>query len=471
MQELKLENFLIANRYAIQKCLHRSNYAEIFLALDIQKNAYVIVKALNLFLQNDLSWESAQKVRENFRQELITLNRLSHPHIIDDLGYGEAKDASGLAFSYIVFEYMAGGTLLSLSSEKPLELGQIIFYVRQMKDALQYAHYHGVIHRDIKPTNLLLSQDYTVVKIADFGIAKTVLEDLTEISRVGTTIYSPPEHNPDSQDDSDEKLTPAADVYSLAKSIYTLKAGKQPLEFKRRPITALPSSFSTEPWAQNFLAILQKATANSVRQRYQTVQEFWNEFARLESYLQGKEVAPVPPGFRQQRKQANGFAASFKMASKNRIEVNIPPVKPSEPHRNEVVVEAPRLPAWIKKQGKLLPFLVIALVMAFVLTITVVSVYTIWKVRHKTVGVETQQMWVIAGKDKEGKDILNVSLRSEPKDCNNGAFLVQLPVNSTVAVIEKRCDWMKVKVVQWNGAKPADAPLEGWVHSKFVQTR
>jgi serine/threonine protein kinase len=471
MQELRLEHTLLANRYLIQERYHRSNYAEIFLALDQYSQGYVIVKALNLRLQDTLNLESAQKVRENFQRELITLKHLSHPHIIDDLDYGNARDANGLDFSYIVFEYMPGGTLLSLCNQRALELGEIIFYVRQMKEALRYAHDQGVIHRDIKPTNLLLSKDYSVVKIADFGIAKSVLEDLAEISRVGTTIYSPPEHNPDSQEGNDERLTPSADVYSLAKSIYTLKAGKQPREFKRRPITMLPDHLWAAPWAPDLLAILRKATANTVSERYQTVQEFWNEFSRLAQYLPEYQVAPVRREVRQPQQPKPGFTTVPDLVSRDRIEVTIPPVTPAEPDRPDLVVEPPRPPAPVKNREKMWPVLVIALVMAFALMITVVSVYTIWRVRHKTVAGETQQTWVIAGKDKEGKDIINVSLRGEPRDCSNGPFLAQLPVNSSVVVMEKRCEWMKVKIIQWNGAKPAEAPLEGWVHSKFVQTR
>ena len=108
----------------------------------------------------------------------------------------------------------------------PLSIEKALFYLEQVCSGLAHAHQCGVIHRDIKPQNLLLTADKKIVKIADFGVARF---DAIEgaITRVGTNIYSAPEHNPlveTAQLDTGglrlpHNLTPAADIYSLAKTI------------------------------------------------------------------------------------------------------------------------------------------------------------------------------------------------------------------------------------------------------------
>src|SRR5262249_50842698 len=135
--------------------------------------------------------------------------------------------------------------------------------------------------------NLLLTADKKIVKIADFGVAR--LEGAEGvITRVGTNIYSAPEHNPlvqtgqlDPEDlqSSRDHLMPAADIYSLAKTAYTLLAGESPRRFAQHPITSLPEALESYYWSRPLLRVLQKATQARVRDRYQTVQEFWEEFA------------------------------------------------------------------------------------------------------------------------------------------------------------------------------------------------
>ena len=104
-------------------------------------------------------------------------------------------------------------------------------YVEQVCAGLRHAHSNGVIHRDIKPQNLLLTEDRETAKIADFGVARLSQAD-TPITRVGTNAYAPPEHSPFSAatngDLKTTKLTPASDIYSLAKSIYTLLTSESP---------------------------------------------------------------------------------------------------------------------------------------------------------------------------------------------------------------------------------------------------
>jgi serine/threonine protein kinase len=175
-----------------------------------------------------------------------------------------------------VLEYMPGGDLWSLCRKRPVGFDDALFYFQQVAEALAYAHSQRVIHRDIKPNNLLLSADRRVLKIADFGVAKMTHDESSEITRVGTNVFAPPEHHPDVRpDDLNERLTPSADVYSLAKTIYTAMTGRAPRQFSRQPISELPEELAGEGWSGALLAVLAKATASRVADRYQSVEQFW----------------------------------------------------------------------------------------------------------------------------------------------------------------------------------------------------
>jgi serine/threonine protein kinase len=210
-----------------------------------------------------------------------------HPNIISRLGHGTAIDLAGTAFHYIVLEYLSGGDMAALSRKGPLPLEKALFYLEQVCSGLAHAHEHGVIHRDIKPQNLLLTADRQIVKIADFGVARL---EATEgaITRVGTNIYAAPEHNPlvltGSLDlgaiaGGREHLTPAADIYSLAKTTYALLAGESPRRFAQHAIGEMPAGVRDHYWSAPMLRVLQKATQIRPDSRYQTVQEFWNELS------------------------------------------------------------------------------------------------------------------------------------------------------------------------------------------------
>ncbi|HEX8088200.1 MAG TPA: serine/threonine protein kinase [Blastocatellia bacterium] len=289
-----MENSIVDDRFLVDRCLGRGSYAEIFLASDEQRDARtVIIKALNMTLQGTPDIELEQTLIENFQNEAIALDKVRHPNIIRRLGHGTAADLKGTPFHYLVLEYMPGGDLLDLCRKRPFGLDEALFYFRQVAEALAYAHSQGVIHRDIKPNNLLLSADKKTVKVADFGVAKMGGSDSDEITRVGTNVYAPPEHHPDSNaDDFHDKLTPSADIYSLAKTIYTAMTGRAPRQFSRQPITELPAALGGEAWSDELLAILRKATSARVANRYNSIQEFWQDFAGLRLEKAARQGVP-----------------------------------------------------------------------------------------------------------------------------------------------------------------------------------
>ncbi|HEX5876562.1 MAG TPA: serine/threonine protein kinase [Pyrinomonadaceae bacterium] len=291
MAELKLQQSRLDGRYDIIECLGRGSYAEIYVAHD---NAAppgapqrIVIKALNLYLQDAPDAELERTLVTNFQNEAIALDRVRHPNVINRLGHGTAIDLDGTTFHYIVLEYLPGGDMFALTKGRPLPIQRAIHYLEQVCSGLAHAHKCGVIHRDIKPQNLLLTADKEVVKIADFGVARLDGVD-GAITRVGTNIYSAPEHNPlvqTGQLDTSRlgmkhgQLTPAADIYSLAKTTYTLLAGESPRRFAQHAITDLPLQMRDAAWGRTMLRVLEKATQTRPEQRYQTVEEFWDDLA------------------------------------------------------------------------------------------------------------------------------------------------------------------------------------------------
>jgi len=291
MPELKLQQSRLDGRYDIIECLGRGSYAEIYVAHDNAAAAdapeTVVIKALNMFLQDAPDEALEHTLIQNFQNEAVALDRVRHPHIISRLGHGTAIDLGGTTFHYIVLEYLSGGDMAALSRSKPLSLEKALFYLEQVCSGLAHAHEGGVIHRDIKPQNLLLTTDRQIVKIADFGVARLAANE-GAITRVGTNIYAAPEHNPLVQTGSldleaiaagREHLTPAADIYSLAKTTYALLAGESPRRFAQHSIKEMPAIVASHFWSGPVLRVLEKATQIRPENRYQTVQEFWDDLA------------------------------------------------------------------------------------------------------------------------------------------------------------------------------------------------
>lgn len=306
MSELKLQQSRLDGRYDIIECLGRGSYAEIYVGNDNAapegSSRTIVIKALNLHLQGEPDNELEGTLVTNFQNEAVALDRVRHPNVINRLGHGTAIDLAGTTFHYIVLEYLPGGDMFALTRTRPLSIQRALFYLEQVCSGLAHAHKCGVIHRDIKPQNLLLTEDREIVKIADFGVARL---DATEgaITRVGTNIYSAPEHNPLIQTGQldttglkfpHDHLTPAADVYSLAKTTYALIAGESPRRFAQHSLSELPPLARDTYWSNAVLRVLQKATQNRPEDRYQTVEEFWDELSDA-SLPPTRPLQMVPP--------------------------------------------------------------------------------------------------------------------------------------------------------------------------------
>ena len=509
MRQLALENSIVDDRYEVIRCLGRGSYAEIFLAHDsTRRDESVIIKALNTSLQGTIDAELERTLVENFQNEAVALDKVRHPNIIRRLGHGTAADLNGVLFHYLVLEYMPGGDLLNFCRRRRLDLEDALFYFQQVAEALACAHSQQVIHRDIKPNNILLSADRRTVKIADFGVAKITTDDSDEITRVGTNVYAPPEHHPDSSTDTlNQKLTPSADVYSLAKTIYTAMTGRAPRQFSRLPITEIPEEMMERPWGAGLLAMLRKATANQVADRYESVHLFWEEFARLNHFLESASVADPEATLVRSRLKTD-VTVDQTTAQPSFQAYAAAQQSGSRPHSARIIVElpqrashaqshnAPTRETAVISNGNAAGVAVAPEVVAQQGNKTVVEASA--KKTHvgrthrnalERLGIKTEWLRVvfivllvaalmgIAASTyfhfaepvfSEGQigDAPNVNMRSEP----GGSVITVLPEGTRLRVYEERNGWSRVRVVEWPGAQPANASLEGWVNSRFVKS-
>jgi serine/threonine protein kinase len=538
--ELKLENSIVDDRYYVARLLGRGSYAEVFVAYDQSRNDEpVIIKALNVTLQGTPDAELEQTLIENFQNEAIALDKVRHPNIIRRLGHGTAADMEGTAFHYLVLEYMPGGDLLSLCRHHPLALDDALRYFQQVCEALAFAHSRGVIHRDLKPQNLLLSADKKVIKIADFGVAKMTHDTSDEITRVGTNVYAPPEHHPDAPDHLRERLTPAADLYSLAKTVYTVMTGLAPRRFSRQPITELPAALMTEEWSQGLLTLLNRATQDRPAERYQSVQEFWDAFARLKlgeadddvtgnladdeativrrrlSGTSTVERAAPQPHF--QTISTSAHDASRAQRVRTIVNIPLPQKRPPAPepvdngasHADaQATADAPRRSPYATVRDHAATAGVVAqaevkgadalrtrkmneravtqrsffatlqsvvrsdwLRRAFIVLLVAAVIGLASSVYHYLAerpvpGFDSGSS--IIGKEAVVGPAVDVNLRSEPNV--SSPSLATLGATSRVRVMDERGNWVRVRVLNWAGGAPANAPEGGWVNKKFINT-
>lgn len=169
----------LADRYAIEREIGVGGMATVYLAKDLKHNRKVAVKVLDPDLVETLG-------AERFLREIETAANLTHPHILPLHDSGEAD-----GFLFYVMPYVKGESLRAwLTKEKQLPVEDAIQITREIADALAYAHEEGVIHRDVKPANIMLEAGHAV--LADFGVAQAVAEAKDQrLTRTGTSLGTP----------------------------------------------------------------------------------------------------------------------------------------------------------------------------------------------------------------------------------------------------------------------------------------
>src|ERR671929_308732 len=208
---------LFADRYKLDRRLGIGGMSTVQLAFDTRLERNVAVKLLAEHLAQDPSFVS------RFRREALAAARLVHPNVVQVFDFG-SDDASGRQF--IVMEYVDGPSCAEILRERGhLPPAEAVDILAQACRGLAYAHRNGVVHRDVKPGNLLRSS-HGMVKLADFGIAKAAEQsDITKVGSVlGTAAYLSPEQA------RGEPAGPASDLYALGVVAYQLMAGRLPYE-------------------------------------------------------------------------------------------------------------------------------------------------------------------------------------------------------------------------------------------------
>jgi len=205
----------LARRYRLERELGLGGMASVYLAQDLKHVRRVAVKVLHPEL-------AAAIGLERFLREIQTIANLQHPHI---LGLIDSGDADGAA--YYVMPFVEGESLRDrLQREKQLPISEAIRIAREVAAALDYAHRHGVIHRDVKPENILLHEGQALV--ADFGIALAVSSgSATRMTEVGMTLGKPSYMSPE-QAMGVREITGRADVYALGTLTYEMLLGEPP---------------------------------------------------------------------------------------------------------------------------------------------------------------------------------------------------------------------------------------------------
>ena len=207
----------LPDRYADPRLIGRGGMGEIYLAEDTDLGRKVAVKVLDPRFADD------EGLRTRFKREALAAARLSgNPNIVTIFDVGEWRGRP-----FIVMEYLAGGTLADRARAEGIQRAQAVSWLEQAAAALDAAHEHGIVHRDVKPANLLLDERGEV-HVADFGIARVVDETGAGMTAAGTVLGTAGYLSPEQA--RGEPATAASDRYALGVVAYELLTGGRPFE-------------------------------------------------------------------------------------------------------------------------------------------------------------------------------------------------------------------------------------------------
>ena len=253
---------LCDGRYRLISLLGEGSTASVYRALDTHRNIERAIKILSP------AFALHKDARTRFEREAATMARLQHPNIVEVYDYG----ADGDRF-FLVMEVVDGGTLMEkLEREGPLSPRLATSLLQRTASALHYAHTQGVIHRDVKPHNVMLTRD-GVPKVTDFGLARAMYfqADITIPGAVmGTWSYMAPEQRYDSRN-----VDTRTDIYAVGASMYAVLTGKDAAVLMKResgdPLAGLPEAL---------VSVIRKATQFQPEDRYQTAEALARDLAQ-----------------------------------------------------------------------------------------------------------------------------------------------------------------------------------------------
>ena len=270
----------LADRYAVSRRVGVGGMADVYLATDTQLHRDVALKILHPQYADDEGFV------ERFRREAQAAAKLQHPNIVQIYDWGREGD-----FNFIVMEYVEGLSLKDyLSEEGPLEIQDASRIARDVLAALAYAHRSGLVHRDIKPGNILIGAD-NKVQVTDFGIARAeATSTMTQTGTIlGTAYYLSPEQA------QGHSLDGRSDIYSLGIVLYEMLTGRRPFEgespvsiaYKHVREVPRPPSVYRADLPRPLEAIVMNALAKKPEDRYSSAALMGRD---LEAFGQGKAV-------------------------------------------------------------------------------------------------------------------------------------------------------------------------------------
>ncbi|HLI07669.1 MAG TPA: FHA domain-containing serine/threonine-protein kinase [Ktedonobacteraceae bacterium] len=294
---------VIKGKYKLIDERGRGSFATVYIVRDTENNCIYAIKIMHLEFSND------GELLARFQREAHILLNLSDPHIVRIVDYGNDNN-----IYFIVMDYIDGQNLkYHLITHGPMEAGRALNYAHQIAEGLDTAYKQGVVHRDIKPQNILINAK-DVVKITDFGLARgreTVTLTQSNVF-MGTAYYISPE-----QAESGRSADTRSDLYSVATVLFEMLTGHPPFEGEtavdiviKHMNEKVPSLSRQRPELPvEFDYFMQKAMAKRPADRYQTPQEFIAALEQLQERVQGmqagKPSVPVdPPRQPSRQKQA-----------------------------------------------------------------------------------------------------------------------------------------------------------------------
>ncbi len=268
---------MLSDRYEVGELIGRGGMASVYRGRDLTLGREVAIK----ILESDLAADATFRTR--FRLEAQAASRMSHPTIVRvyDAGEDVETDADGTtrAVPYIVMELVSGQTLKDIIAAGPVTIDDAIRYTDGILEALEYSHRAGVVHRDIKPGNVMVTSAGQV-KVMDFGIARAVSDSSSTVAEttaiLGTAAYFSPEQA------KGEPVDSRADVYSAGVVLYELLTGRPPFRGES-PVAVAYQHVSETPLAPSELvetvprsldAVALRALAKDPFQRYQDAASF-----------------------------------------------------------------------------------------------------------------------------------------------------------------------------------------------------
>jgi serine/threonine protein kinase len=281
--------------YQIDSFIGRGGMALVYKAFHPGMNRFVAIKLLPYDLHND------QMYADLFKKEAQLITELQHPHILPVYGYGETE-----AYVYILMQLIERGTLFELMRGVSLTLGRIYDIISQVGSALAYAHSRGIVHRDVKPQNILIDERGSCW-LTDFGISKilAVSSGLTSKGIIGTPDYMSPEQA------IGKRVDARSDIYSFGVVLYEMVAGRLPFRAETPIATIIQHVHAEPPLPRTFdqkipmsvEQVILKALAKDPADRFHEVTDMIHVLGdSLSEADKALEFGPIPftaasPGF------------------------------------------------------------------------------------------------------------------------------------------------------------------------------